>query len=363
LDYITRKLVRDGELQQLIAHDGLRGMTSNPTIFQQAIAAGDQYDQQIQDLVHTGASAEEIFQAIAVRDIQDACDLFVPVYQESKGADGYVSIEVSPGLAHSTDATIAEGRRLWELVGRPNVMIKVPGTAEGAPAVEQLLSEGINVNVTLLFSLENHERVMWNYVKALENRVQAGQPIDHLASVASFFVSRVDTLVDKLLEERTAQAEGDQALQAQLRALLGTAAIANAKLAYARFQEIFGGERFAALQKHGAHVQRVLWASTSTKNPAYRDVRYVEELIGPHTVNTMPMQTLRATQDHAVVQRTIDSDVGQAQKVFEALEALGISYAAVTKQLEDEGVASFEKSFNTLIAGVEEKRQQLQHAG
>jgi transaldolase len=359
LDYITRDLVRGGELRRMIEQDGIRGQTSNPTIFQQAIAAGDAYDEQIRDLVRAGKDAGQIFEALAVKDIQDACDLFRPLYDQTNCGDGYVSIEVSPGLAHDTSGTIAEARRLWAAVNRPNVMIKVPGTAEGAPAVEQLLSEGININITLLFSLENHERVIWSFINGLEARAAAGQPVAGIASVASFFVSRVDTLVDKLLEAEIAQAAGDPARQERLRALLGKVAIANAKLAYARFQAIFGSDQFLRLKAQGAGVQRVLWASTSTKNPAYRDVRYMEELIGPDTINTAPLKTIESFKDHGQVRRSIDEHVDEARAVLAALAEVGIDYNAVTKQLEDEGVDSFAKSYAELIAGVEQKRQQI----
>jgi transaldolase len=359
LDFITRELVRGGELKRLIEEDGLRGMTSNPTIFEKAIAAGSDYDAQVHELVEGGHDAAAVFDALSVRDIQDACDLFRPLYESTQGGDGFVSIEVTPLLARDTEGTLAEARRLWKMVNRPNVMVKVPGTAEGAPAVERLLAEGLNINITLLFSLANHERVMWNYINALEQRVAAGQPVERIASVASFFVSRVDTLVDKLLEQQIAQAEGDSARQERLRGLLGKAAIANARLAYARFEEIFGGERFAALKAKGAQVQRPLWASTSTKNPAYRDVLYVEQLIGPHTVNTLPLATIQAFADHGVVRPTLTEDIDEARAVMDALEQAGISYAAVTQQLEDEGVALFAKSYEQLLAGVEQKRAQM----
>jgi len=364
LDYITRPLVRDGELRRLIEKDGLRGMTSNPTIFQKAIAAGDAYDEQITELVGKGKNAGEVFEALAVRDIQDACDLFRPVYDRTEGLDGVVSIEVSPTLAHDTEGTVVEARRLWAAVDRPNVLVKVPGTAEGAVAVQLLLRDGINVNVTLLFSLRNHERVMQAYLEALEARVAAGQPVDRLASVASFFVSRVDTLVDKQLQEwiTAAEAAGDGARAERLRGLLGKAAIANAKLAYARFRELFDGERFARLRQHGANVQRPLWASTSVKNPAYRDVLYVEDLIGRDTVNTLPLETLKAFEDHGTVRRTVDEGLDEARAALAALAEVGIDFDAATQQLEDEGVSLFSKSYDELIAGVEKKRADIQQA-
>ena len=359
LDYITRDLVRKGGLKKLIDNDGLRGMTSNPTIFQKAIASGTMYDEQVGQLANKSAS--DIFEAIAVQDIQEACDVFRPVYDSTGGLDGYVSIEVQPGLAHDTNGTIEEARRLWREVNRPNVMVKVPGTAEGAPAIRQLLSEGININITLLFSLQNHERVMWAYIEALEQRIAAGQPIDKLRSVASYFVSRVDTLVDKQLDGKI-KASSDAAEQERLRGLFGKTAIANAQLAYARFREIFDGDRFTKLKANGAHVQRPLWASTSTKNPAYRDVMYIEQLIGPDTVNTIPQETLEAFEDHGLVARTVDQNIDAARKVLADLKAVGIDYDAVTKQLEDEGVQKFSESFADLLADVDKKCQAIKQA-
>ena len=361
LDYITRDLVRGGELARLITDDGLRGMTSNPTIFQKAIAGGTSYDEQIQELADQGNAAAEIFEALAVRDIQDACDLFRPLYDRTNGQDGYVSIEVSPGLAHNTEGTLVEARRLWQAVARPNVMIKVPGTDAGVPAIACLLREGLNVNVTLLFSQQHHEQVMWAYIEALEARVAAGQPVDQIASVASFFVSRVDTLVDTLLEAQMRELARSTARFEQRHALLGKAAIANARLAYARFRAIFEGERFRKLTAHGAQVQRPLWASTGTKNLAYGDVYYVEALIGPDTVNTVPMPTLQAFQHHGHVRRTIDTELDDARRVMAALQELGIDYTTITDQLEHEGTALFVASYDALIAQVEQKRREMRN--
>ena len=355
LDYITRQLVRGGGLKRLIEEDGIRGETSNPTIFEKAISGSGDYDEQMRQLAREGKDPQTIFECLAITDIQGACDLFRPLYDRTQGQDGFVSIEVSPSKARDTEATLVEARRLWKEIDRPNVMVKVPGTREGWPAVEQLISEGLNINITLLFSQRNHERVMWNYIAGLEQRAAAGQPIDRVASVASFFVSRVDTLIDKLLEEKIARASGAE--QERLRGLLGKGAIANAKLAYQNFKEVFNSDRFKALQAKGARVQRPLWASTSTKNPAYRDVLYVEELIGPDTVNTLPQATIDAFKDHGKVARTLDKDVDQARATMQALAEVGIDYDAVTKQLEDEGVASFAKSYDELIAGVEKKLQ------
>jgi transaldolase len=359
LDYITRDLIRGGELRRLIEQDGLRGMTSNPTIFQKAIAGGSAYDAQIEALLSEGKEAGAIFEALAVQDIQEACDLFRPLYDRTNGTDGFVSIEVSPHLSHDTGGTLVEARRLWRAVDRPNVMIKVPGTEAGIPAVRQLLAEGLNVNITLLFARERHEQVMWAYVEAMEQRAAAGQPIDHVASVASFFVSRVDTLVDQQLQAKIDAASGDGDRQERLRGLLGKSAIANAKLAYAGFRTIFDGERFAVLRAQGAQVQRPLWASTSTKNPAYRDVVYVEALIGPDTVNTLPHPTLQAFQDHGRVERTLEVGLDDARATLAGLAEAGIDEAAVTRQLEEEGLAVFVASYDELIAGVEEKRDRL----
>jgi len=350
LDYITRDLVRGGELKRLIEGDGLRGMTSNPTIFEKAIGAGDAYDAQIKGLVAQDREALDIFETVAATDVREACDLFLPVYEQTGGQDGFVSLEVSPLLAHDTEATTVEGRRLWAAVDRPNLMIKVPGTQAGVGAVKTLLREGINVNVTLLFSLESHARVMHAYIEALEERAAAGEPVDGIASVASFFVSRVDTAVDKQLD-----ANGD----ARARTLRGTIAIANAKLAYAQFREHFDGARFAPLKAQGARPQRPLWASTGTKDKAYSDVLYVEGLIGPDTVNTLPVATLDAFRDHGNASRTIDVGVDAARAAVAELGAIGIDLAAITQQLEDEGVASFAKAFDDLLAGVERKRRDL----
>jgi transaldolase len=359
LDFITRDLVHDGTLKRLIEVDGLRGMTSNPTIFQKAIAEGHAYDEQLEQLVGEGKDAREIFAALAITDIQDACDLFRPVYDDSDGLDGYVSIEVSPGVAHDTAATLSEARHLWAAVGRPNVMIKVPGTDEAMPAIKQLLCDGINVNITLLFALGKHAQVMTAYVEALEGRVLSSQPVDRVASVASFFVSRVDTLVGARLDERAAANTGDQAVDQPLNGLRGTVAIANARLAYAQFHDFFDGERFRRLEGRGARVQRPLWASTSTKDPALRDVLYVESLIGPDTVNTLPLATIQAFQDHGVVRRTLDTGIDEARATIDALAAVGIDYDAATRTLEHDGLASFAASCDELIAGVEEKRQRL----
>ena len=356
LDYIDRAMLHDGDLERRIREDALTGMTSNPTIFEKALAEGAHYDQQLA-AAEAGLSAWELFELVETEDVRRACDLFLPVYEATKGKDGYVSIEVSPGVAEDPDATIEEGRRLWATVARPNVMIKVPGTESGARAVRTLLSEGINVNVTLLFSVEAHRRVIEAYLDALEQRAAAGQPIDHVASVASFFVSRVDSEIDKRLDAIVAQLPEER--KSYVASLKGKAAIANAKLAYALFQSLFSGPRWDALAAKGAMVQRPLWASTSVKKPAYRDVMYVEQLVGPDTVNTMPPATLEAFRDHGEVTRTVDQDVDGAERLLADLEALGISLRDVTDKLLVEGIASFQKSFDGLLSGLERKMSAL----
>jgi transaldolase/transaldolase/glucose-6-phosphate isomerase len=354
LDYIRRGILDNGELERMIRESSLRGVTSNPAIFEQAIARSDDYDDELELLAAEGAEALEVYETLAIADIQRAADLFRGVYDEAEGADGFVSLEVSPELAHDTAATLTEARRLWGAVDRPNVMIKVPGTDEGLPAIEELIAEGINVNITLLFSLEGYEKVMEAYLRGLERRLEEGGELRQVASVASFFVSRVDSAVDKMLEEKMAAAQNESEREG-IRSLFGRAAIANAKLAYRRFQEVFGTERFARLHARGARVQRPLWASTSTKNPEYRDVIYVEELIGPDTVNTMPLATVEAFADHGVARRTVDEDVGGAQAMITQLEAFGIDFAAVTRDLQLEGVEKFVDPFRVLLRRIEEK--------
>ncbi len=358
LDYITRSLVQNGDLQRLIAQDGLRGMTSNPTIFQKAIARSSSYDEQIMTMTRSGTDVASTFEELAIPDVQAACDLFLPLYQQTEAQDGFVSIEISPYLANNPDQTIIEARRLWHMVSRPNVMIKVPGTATVIPAIEQLLQEGININVTLLFSIHRHEQVMQSYINALEQRIKYGMPINQIASVASFFVSRVDTLVDQLLEERIHEAGSDPSRQQHLASLRGKTAIANAKVAYAHFQEIFSSAQFHHLARQGARVQRVLWASTSTKNPDYSDVYYVEELIGPDTINSMPPDTMEALLDHGHIQRTVDTGINEALATLAMLDEVGIDYVAMTHQLEQEGITKFADSYDGIVAAIEQKRGQ-----
>ncbi len=355
LDYIDRTMLHNGELARRIRDDSLTGMTSNPTIFEKALAQGTAYDAQLKDAAGD-RTAWQMFELVETDDVRTACDIFRPVYDATKGHDGFVSIEVSPGSAHDSAATIAEAHRLWKTVARPNVMIKVPGTPEGAVAVRALIADGINVNITLLFSIDAHRRVIEAYLAGLEDRVKAGGAVNGIASVASFFVSRVDTEVDKRLDAllKTAKIDANHA-----DGLRGKAAIANAKLAYRLFRECFAGPRWQALAAKGAQLQRPLWASTSTKNPAYRDVLYVEQLIGPDTVNTMPPATLEAYRDHGVTAKTVDADLDSAERVISDLAAAGIPLAGVTDQLLADGLTSFQKSFDTLIAGLEAKAKQL----
>lgn len=352
LDYIRRGMLESGELKEMIARYDLRGVTSNPSIFEEAIGKSTDYDSTFEELAAHHSDPNAAYEAVAIEDIRDACDLFRGVYDAAEGHDGFVSLEVSPELAHDTEATVSDARRLWQVVDRPNLMVKVPGTDEGLPAIEQLIAEGINVNVTLLFSLAGYERVMEAYLRGLERRVEAGGAVERVASVASFFVSRVDSAVDAELEQ-IAAAGGAQAERAH--SLMGKAAVANAKLAYHRFTEIFAGERWQRLAGEGARVQRPLWASTSTKNPAYRDVIYVEELIGPHTVNTMPLATVKAFADHGVARVTVDQDVAAARGVLAGLHELGIELDQVTERLQLEGVEKFIKSFQGTMQVVAQK--------
>ncbi|MBX6332074.1 MAG: transaldolase [Gemmatimonadaceae bacterium] len=350
LDDLRRGMIVSGELDALIA-DGLRGMTSNPTIFEAAIADSTDYDAAIRDPAVAGWHERELFEKLAVDDVRAAADRFRPVYEATDGADGFVSIEVNPALARDTEASLAEARRLWREIGRPNVMIKIPGTREGWAAIERGLAEGMNINITLLFSVEHYRAVALAYIAALEARVNAGQPIHRIASVASFFVSRVDTEVDKRIEA--------QGPDSPLRDLRGQVAMANATLAYARFRELFAGPRWEALLPYGARVQRPLWASTSTKNPAYGDVRYIEGLIGPDTVTTIPLDTLRRFEDHGGVARTVDRDVAGAHRIMDSLARGGIDFAGVARTLEEQGIRKFADSYDTLLGVLREKRARL----
>ena len=355
LDYIDRAMLSNGDLARRIREDALTGQTSNPTIFEKALAEGAAYDAQLATL-DGSCSDREAFELVATTDVRNACDAFRVVYETTDALDGYVSLEVSPELARDTVGTVAEARRLWQIVDRPNLMIKVPGTTEGAEAIRQLVADGININVTLLFSIDAHARVIEAFIAGLEDRAAAGKPVARIASVASFFISRVDSAIDKQL---SAMAAANPGAADTLNALQGRAAIANAKLAYRLFTASFSGARWAALAALGAQVQRPLWASTSTKNPAYRDVLYVEELIGTNTVNTLPPATLEAFRDHGDVRASMTENMADAERVLSALESQGVSVQAVTDALLAEGLASFEHSFVTLLAGLNRKRAAL----
>ncbi len=348
MDYIRRDLLTSGELSRYIDNDGLRGMTSNPAIFEKAITGSKLYNDILSSPEAKKLTAKGLFEKIAIRDVQDACDIFKPVYSSSKRRDGYVSLEVSPNLASDTKATIEEARRLWGAVARPNVMIKVPGTPEGLPAIRQLLEEGININITLLFAQSAYEKVAEAFLAALEARAAKGQDISHIASVASFFVSRIDSLVDSKIDEKLKKANASQ--KALLESIRGKVAIANARLTYKKYQELFGGPRWKALAAKGAQTQRLLWASTSTKNPNYRDVLYVEELIGADTVDTIPPATFDAFRDHGKLRPSLTEDVEGAGKTMAGLEKAGISMKEVTEKLLEDGVKLFADAFTTLLA-------------
>ena len=359
LDYIRRDLISTGELLRLIEEDGLRGMTSNPTIFEKAIEGSPDYVPDLQQLTRRGdLDAKGIYESIAIRDIQNAADVLRRVYDETKRRDGYVSLEVSPYLAHKTQETVDEAVRLWNSVKRENLMIKVPGTSEGLPAIRELLGRGINVNITLLFAQEVYEQVAETYVAALEDYAKKGGDLSRVASVASFFVSRIDTLIDKKLDEmlKNPPANFDANLG---RSLQGKVAIANAKLAYEIYKKIFSGPRWKALADRGAVTQRVLWASTGTKNPAYSDVLYVDELIGPDTVNTMPPATIKAYCDHGRPRASLEEHVEDARQAMAGLSRAGISMKAVTDQLTEDGVKLFADAFDKLLAAVDSRAKNV----
>ena len=352
LDYIRRDLFTSGELKRLIEEDGLRGMTSNPAIFEKAISDSKLYDDVLHSLAGKNLSPTAKFETLAIRDIQDAADALRSVFDSSKGQDGFVSLEVSPYLARDTRGTIEEARRLHKAVARPNVMIKVPGTIEGLPAFQQLTSEGININVTLLFSQQMYEQIAEAYIAGLEQFAASGGNVSKIASVASFFISRIDSAIEKVVEAKLKTAK-DPAAQAALKNVLGKVAIANGKLAYQSYLRIFGTDRWKKLAAKGAHEQRVLWASTSTKNPAYSDVMYVEELIGPNTVNTIPPATLDAYRDHGKPRTTLTENVAEAKQVMESLPKVGISMKEVTDKLTDDGVKLFSEAFDKLLQAIE----------
>ncbi len=363
-DSISRRLIAQGDLQRLVDEYAVVGVTSNPTIFEQALGSSADYDEDIRKLAEAGHDAEQIFERIATDDIRQACDVLMPVYEATGHVDGRVSIEVGPNVAFDPQATMEEARRLWRTVDRPNLMVKIPGTPEGLPAIEEMIYEGQSINVTLLFAVSMYEQVMEAYIRGLERRAAENKPLDQIHSVASFFVSRVDTMVDKEIEAKLS-ASNDPGEQERLRSLLGKAAVANAKLAYQAFKRVFGqgqsNPRWEALAAKGANLQRPLWASTSTKNPAYPDTLYVAELVGPHTVNTVPEKALLAFADHGVVRgNTVEEDSEGAQRVERELAEVGVDLQAITEQrLTAEGVSSFTKSFDTLIAELRKKRDAI----
>lgn len=358
LDNISREILQNGELKKLIVEDGLQGVTSNPTIFDKAISHGNFYDEAVKKAVTGGGDADAIYQALTIADIEEALDLFRPLYDETKGEHGFVSLEVSPYLAHDTQGTLREAKHLWAKLDRPNAMIKIPGTPEGLPAIEEALVSGINVNVTLLFGVEAYEAVAHAYVRALKRREEAGLPVDRIASVASFFVSRIDSEVDKRIDAKL-KAETDPSKKKLLESLQGKVAIANANNAYAVFRTIFEGPDFAPLRAKGAKVQRLLWASVGTKNPKYPDTLYIDELAGSDTVSTMPPATLDATRDHAKIRPSLGEDMATAKAQIDSLTGVGIDFKDVTDQLLREGVQSFSKSFDDLMAGIKAKRELL----
>jgi transaldolase len=348
IDFLSREMLQTGELERMMRDDAIVGVTSNPTIFQKAISQGERYDEQIRACLDELDDPKEIFWRLAETDIGDACDLLRPVWDAGQGQDGYVSIEVDPNLARDTEETIAEARRLHTEIDRPNLFVKIPATKEGLPAIEEMIASGKSINVTLIFSLERYAEVVEAYIRGVERLIESGGDPSKVASVASFFVSRVDTETDKRLDDIGGHDE-----------LKGKLAIANAKLAYQRYKELFSGARWEPLAAKGATKQRCLWASTSTKNPAYRDVMYVEELIGPETVNTMPEETIRAFQDHGEVALTLEQGVDEATRLFEQLAEAGIDYDDVVRVLEDEGVQKFADSFAELLDGIRAKRGEL----
>jgi transaldolase len=361
LDNIDRTLLVSGELQRLADSGEIQGVTSNPTIFQKAIASCAEYDASIQALAEAGHDTLAIWEALSTADIRAAAAILEPVYEATQGRDGYVSIEVAPSLAHDLESTIAEARHLFTLLARPNIMIKVPATQEGVAAMTELIASGVNVNATLIFSPENYEQVASAYIAGLERLAGSGGPLERAASVASFFVSRIDTAVDRLLETRLEET-GDTGARPPIRSLLGQAAVASARVAYQRFRRTFSEERFLSLQRRGAQVQRPLWASTSTKNPAYRDVVYVEELIGPDTVNTVPPATLAAFRDHGRVRASLEENVDQAHENLAQLARLGINLEQVYTDLQKAGIQAFAESFDGVLDCIRQRQMALKRA-
>lgn len=360
MDFVSRGMTSSGKLQQLIEEDCISGVTSNPSIFEKAIAESHDYDEAICALTLAGKTADEIYQLLTVEDIQMVADLLRPTYDQTNGEDGFVSLEVSPSLAHDTTGTIAEARELWLLVNRPNAMIKVPATSEGLPAIRQLIGEGININITLLFGLHRYQEVADAYLGGLEMLAAKSKPLKETASVASFFLSRIDALIDPVLEKKM-KMNGPQAGIATR--LHGQIAIASAKVAYEMYKAIFGSDRFARLANKGARTQKLLWASTSTKNPAYKDTKYMEALIGPDTINTVPIETLNAYRDHGRPEQSLDQEVHKAYHLLNKLSSLGINREAVSQQLEDEGVEKFVAAFDRLIVSLKEKQAAMHEFG
>jgi len=361
LDNLSRRMIQNGELQQRVSQEGLRGVTSNPAIFNKAISKSRDYDDQIFEFVKTGQSVQAIYEALVIEDVQQACDILRTVYDDSDGVDGFVSLEVSPHLAYATKSTMNEARRLFEAVGRPNLMIKIPGTLAGVPAIEEMLYEGININITLLFSVERYEKVAEAYLRAMERRLAAGKSLNQVASVASVFLSRIDTLVDKILNLHL-RLSNDEEREVRAELLFGQAAIATAKLTYRRFLKIFSpaSDRWRGLAEKGVRVQRPLWASTSTKDPRYSDVKYVEPLIGPDTINTMPEETIEAFADHGIIQEnSIFQGIDDVQEIMNHLTKLGIDPEKVAWQLEHEGVQKFIEPYNLLLESLALKQEQL----
>ena len=357
-DYIQRELITSGDLQAMIDQDGLMGVTSNPSIFEKAIGGSADYDEELQRVAAQVTSVKDIYEALAIRDIQAATDVMSVVYESSKGRDGYVSLEVSPDLAFNTDGTIEEALRLWKTVDRANVMIKVPGTPEGLPAVEHLLSQGLNINITLLFSVKVYEDVAWTYIRGLEKFAANGGDVSKIASVASFFVSRIDTMIDTHLDAKLKD-ETNESKRKTLESLKGQIAIANAKVAYLVYQDIFSGAQFQALKQKGAKVQRLLWASTGTKNPQYPDTYYMDALIGPDTVNTIPAATFNAFRDHGTVKETLTEGVEEAKATMQSLADCGVSMGDVTEMLLKDGARMFGESFDQLMAVINRKRSEF----
>ena len=356
LDFISRSLIDTGKLKNMIGL-GIRGLTSNPSIFDKAISASNDYDIQIKKLQYAEKSTFEIYDDLTTRDIQDAADIFRPIYDNTKGTDGYVSLEINPKLSYQTEETIAEGKRLFRKVDRPNVLFKVPSTEQGFKAIEELLGQGINVNVTLIFSLQQYINTAQAYIKGVKRLAQNNGDINRLSSVASVFISRADTQIDELLDAKINRSSDN--LRKDLTALKGKAAVANAGIIYSKYREIFSSQQFKEIQKNGARVQRLLWGSTSTKNPVYNDIKYVAELIGENTINTIPEKTLNAFIDHGIVKKTLSTEIKHSQEVLDQLSDQGIDINSVCKKLQDEGVIAFERSFDSLLSAIEEKAKKL----